>query len=258
MFITIAGELGSGKSTICKLLKEHHGYEIFSTGSIHRRFAEEKALSTIELNRLLTDTNEFDNYIDNSVAEFARANAGKRIIFDSRMAWHFVPVSLKVYLIINPAVAAGRVYATRKTSVESYPSVAAARADLIGRKKLEDDRFKRLYNADCGDYRNYDLVIDSTLAAPDEIVGLITDNGQWTTDNKGMSEKNNNCQLSTVNCQLYVSPANILPSPRKLAGNPSPLPVTRGSNGRLYTGYYDSVLTARNNGGTLIKCTMRK
>ena len=173
MFITIAGELGSGKSTICAALKKERGYEIFSTGDIHRKFAKEKSLSTLELNKQLTDSNEFDNYIDNSVAEYARKNTDKNVVFDSRLAWKFVPESFKVYLIVAPAVAAQRVYATRNTAVESYASVSAAEADLIDRKKTEDKRFRRLYGVDCGDFNNYDLIIDSTAATSEQITALI-------------------------------------------------------------------------------------
>ena len=42
MNITITGNLGSGKSSIGKVLKEK-GYEIVSTGNIFRELAMEKA-----------------------------------------------------------------------------------------------------------------------------------------------------------------------------------------------------------------------
>ena len=39
MLISITGKLGSGKSTICNILRERYGFEIFSTGTINREFA---------------------------------------------------------------------------------------------------------------------------------------------------------------------------------------------------------------------------
>ena len=39
MQMTITGRLGSGKSTICKILNEEYGFEIFSTGTINREYA---------------------------------------------------------------------------------------------------------------------------------------------------------------------------------------------------------------------------
>ena len=42
MHITITGRLGSGKSTVCRILADKDGYEIYSTGKIHRQIAAEK------------------------------------------------------------------------------------------------------------------------------------------------------------------------------------------------------------------------
>ena len=47
MNITITGNLGSGKSSIGKILKEK-GYEIVSTGNIFRQLAMDKGLSVEE------------------------------------------------------------------------------------------------------------------------------------------------------------------------------------------------------------------
>lgn len=41
MNITITGNLGSGKSSVAKILQEK-GYEIFSTGKVFRQLAMEK------------------------------------------------------------------------------------------------------------------------------------------------------------------------------------------------------------------------
>ena len=48
MHITITGRLGSGKSTVCRILADKYGYEIYSTGKIHRQIAAEK-LSLIHI-----------------------------------------------------------------------------------------------------------------------------------------------------------------------------------------------------------------
>ena len=52
MNIKLTGNLGSGKTTICNILKER-GYEIVSTGKIFRQIAEEKNVSVIELNKMI-------------------------------------------------------------------------------------------------------------------------------------------------------------------------------------------------------------
>ncbi len=52
MFITINGQLGSGKSEICKILREEYGFDVFHTGKIQREYARELGISTLELNQL--------------------------------------------------------------------------------------------------------------------------------------------------------------------------------------------------------------
>lgn len=169
MFITITGSLGSGKSAVCELLKNLYGYEIFSTGTIHRQAAADLNLTTLELNLQLDGKgNDLDKFIDSKLVELAQNLKGKKIVFDSRMAWHFVPNSLKVFLDVSPIVAAQRVFSSRAGTVEKYNSLEDAKRDLIARKETEDKRFFSLYNVKCNDKRNFDLIIDTTNLTPEE------------------------------------------------------------------------------------------
>ena len=53
MHITLTGNLGSGKSTLSKILEAEYGYEIFSTGKVIREIAKEHGLSVLEMNNLM-------------------------------------------------------------------------------------------------------------------------------------------------------------------------------------------------------------
>ena len=53
MHITITGNLGSGKSTICNILKEKYQFEIYSTGKVQRKLAEDMGMTTLEFNQLM-------------------------------------------------------------------------------------------------------------------------------------------------------------------------------------------------------------
>ena len=64
MHITLTGNLGSGKSTIAKIMSEKYGFEIYSTGSIIRELAKERGLSVLEMNKLMQQDNSFDHIID--------------------------------------------------------------------------------------------------------------------------------------------------------------------------------------------------
>ena len=109
MHITITGNLGSGKSTVGKLLSEKYGFEIYSTGKVQRELARQMNLSTLELNQLMMSDRKYDHMIDDETARISRENKDKNIIFDSRLAWHFVEESYKVFVSVNLDVAAERI-----------------------------------------------------------------------------------------------------------------------------------------------------
>ena len=168
MFISISGKLGSGKSTVCHYLKENHGFEIFSTGVIHRKLALERGLSTLEFNKSLNSDAAIDLMIDDELRKFARLNKDKNIIFDSRMAWHFVPDSFKVFLTIDPQTAADRVFSNRILEEETYASREKAMQELIDRREVENARFKTFYGVDCNDLNNFDFILDTPNLSPSQ------------------------------------------------------------------------------------------
>ena len=99
MNITITGNLGSGKSSVAKILRER-GYEYSSTGNIFRQLAMEKGLSVEEFNRQVNEAasrgdHSVDKMIDDTTARIGEER--DNVVFDSRLAWHFAPKSFKVF-----------------------------------------------------------------------------------------------------------------------------------------------------------------
>ncbi|MBR6563446.1 MAG: cytidylate kinase family protein [Clostridia bacterium] len=181
MQIAFSGKLGSGKSTVCAILKEKYGYEIYSTGTIQRKIAEEMGISTLELNKRMSEDPALDHVIDDAVVELSRRRAGDNLIYDSRMAWHFAENTFKVYMYVDPTVAAKRVMLADRGSVEKYSSIDEAREMLIARSIEENKRFKDIYKVDNFDYFNYDLIIDSTSATPEQIAeAIVTEAGKYS------------------------------------------------------------------------------
>ncbi len=173
MQIAFSGKLGSGKSTVCAILKEKYGYEIYSTGTIQRKVAADMGITTLELNKRMSEDPSLDHIIDDAVVKLSRERAGDKLIYDSRMAWHFAENTFKVYMYVDPTVAAKRVTAADRGNVEKYESVEEAREMLIARSLEENKRFKDIYGVDNFDYNNYDLIIDSTSATPEQIAETI-------------------------------------------------------------------------------------
>lgn len=174
MHITITGNLGSGKSTISEVIRDKFGFEIYSTGTIQRKLAKDLGKTTLEMNELMRNNPKYDNMIDDSTTKTAKENIDKNIVFDSRLAWHFVERSFKVFVTVSLDLAAERIYnADNRGLVEQYLSEEDAKAKLTARANTENIRYKEIYGLEYFDFKNYNLVIDSTYNDPDEIANVI-------------------------------------------------------------------------------------
>jgi len=169
--ITITGDLGSGKSAVSRLLKEALGYPIYSTGAIQREIAAKHGMTTLELNRYAETHREIDDEIDDFSRNLGRRDEG--VIVDSRLAWHFIPNSFKVYLAVDIDEAVRRIMGHDRGAAERYADAATAKRDIEARKKSENDRFLELYGLDCDDMTNFDLVVDTTDKSPEQVCDAI-------------------------------------------------------------------------------------
>ena len=166
--ISIAGDIGSGKSTIAKAVASRIGVEPLSTGGIQRQLAAARGINTLELNRLA----EADPSIDQKIDDYLRALPDGPLVVESRMAWHFVPGTCRVFLYILPAAAAERILGASRSD-ESYRHMEEAIALLQQRRDSEIRRFQKYYGVDISNLRNYDLVIDTTHVGADRVVEAI-------------------------------------------------------------------------------------
>lgn len=173
MHITLTGNLGSGKSTICKILESEYQYEIYSTGKVQRKLAEELGISVLEMNQLMCKDRKYDTMIDETTVKISKENPEKPIVFDSRLAWNFVEPSFKVFLSVSLKVAAERVYGDNRGNVEAYTSVDDAKSQLKLRAETEKVRYKDIYNLDYFNFTNYNLVLDSTYCTPELLAEII-------------------------------------------------------------------------------------
>ena len=162
MLISITGKLGSGKSTVCNLLKDRYGFEIYSTGAFQREVA-----------RSMGEDPSLDYVIDDKVKQLSIEKAEEKLIFDSRMAWHFAVKSFKIFLTIEPCEAARRVMLNQRGCEEFYADEQEACDKLIERSRVEQARFLQIYGVDYYDFNNYDLIVDTTARTPEQIIEII-------------------------------------------------------------------------------------
>jgi predicted cytidylate kinase len=175
MQISITGMPGAGKTTAVKLLK-NYGYEKYGkVGETLRAIAIERGITILELQKKLFDEPEIDLRLDAEMKKYSEENKGKKIIYDSRMAWFLVKDSLKVFLNANPKTIGERVMGDRELAEEVYENADDAAKKLLERRKTENERYKKLYGKDCNsdDLSNFDLVIDTDNLTPEEVVNII-------------------------------------------------------------------------------------
>ncbi len=169
--ITIAGDLGSGKSTVANHLINNINYRIESAGLIFRRLAEQHGMTAKEFNQFIESNPKYDNMVDNTIKEMGEKE--ENIIFDSRLAWFFVPKSFKIYMYVDIDTATERIFNDKGRVSESYTDIETAKREIIERRQSEVLRYKTFYNADINNYKNYDFIIDTSHATKEEVNDLV-------------------------------------------------------------------------------------
>ena len=164
--ISLAGDLGSGKSTVSDILIERLGAEYYSTGRIVRDIASARKMTVVELNVYMETHPEIDHEIDDGLK--ALSELDKFLIIDSRMAWHFTRGTFKVYLSCDIETSALRIMNANRDG-EHAASLEKTVEDTRARRKSEQKRYMEQYGVDIKDLTNYSLVLDTTYATPSEV-----------------------------------------------------------------------------------------
>ncbi len=172
MHISITGDLGSGKSTVAKALSQELGLEYLSTGGLQRQLAANMGMNTLEFNRYTNENLNVDDFIDQRLRDIN--NAAELYILDSRLAWHFVTSSFKVYLTAADEVAAARVLIdTSRVGEPLAADVASKMLEQRERRTLEDNRFAENYGIKPSIYLDFDAVIDTSTATVEQVKDTI-------------------------------------------------------------------------------------
>ena len=168
--ISITGDLGSGKSTVSDLLCKRLNYEYVYTGKIQRSIANRLNMTTLELNRYAETHPEIDDEIDST---FKSLHEAVDLVVDSRLAWHFIPQSFKVFLKTDLIVSANRILGDNRRENEKYSSQEEAFSRIIARKASENKRYMELYGVDCSDLSNFDFIVDTSFITPERVADIV-------------------------------------------------------------------------------------
>lgn len=177
MIISVTGLPGSGKTTVRNALAEHFGYKRYSMGDMWGKLAQERGMTVGEANAHLKN----DPSVDRQVDEYQTTLAAQEdnFVIDSRLAWHFIPQSVKIFLDVNLDEAARRIFQARKKEggargdEPDYASVEEVRAAIEKRTQDDDARYRQFYGVGYLDTSVYNLVIDTTHTPANQVVERI-------------------------------------------------------------------------------------
>ena len=168
MIITITGKPCSGKGSVSKHFCAKYGFQYISTGNMFRELAKLNGYDDILEFQMNENVKEIDNQIDDRIAALGKEKLYENIIIDSRLAWHFIPKSFKVFIDVNWKTAGERLLKAERET-EKAENLDHAIKILKKRWKTENERYLSLYNINNLDRSQYDLVIKSDNKTIEEI-----------------------------------------------------------------------------------------
>ena len=173
--ITIAGKPGSGKSTTAKKLTTELGYKHFSSGDLFRQIGKERGTDVLNTNRAAETDKEIDLLVDQKLRQLGEEE--DKLVIDSRLAWHWIPQSFKVYLDLDLTVAAKRIIDgmdEERRQAEHIPNDPNSYAKILAeRLASESKRYLNLYQQNPYQTKNYDLVVDTEANNVEQVIDLI-------------------------------------------------------------------------------------
>jgi len=157
--IVISGMPGSGKSTIARHLLKKFGLRHYSVGDFMRQIARKERKTLLELSRDAEKSRTIDFEIDSMTRKLRNKS---NFVIDSRIGWHFLPESIKIFVKVDLNEASRRIFREKRWIERENLSYNQTMRNIKRRMKSERLRYRKYYHIDVNDLSNYDIVIDTT------------------------------------------------------------------------------------------------
>jgi cytidylate kinase len=164
--ITIFGLAGTGTSTVGRKLSLILSLKFESSGNIFREMAKSNDMSLAEFGKLCETDSQYDILLDKKIEEFGKKN--NDILVESRLAYHFIPDSIKIKLKCKNEIRIKRI------SDRDNLSLKDAKIATEKREENEKKRYLKYYNInDMGDDKYFDIIVDSSYISIEEVCDYI-------------------------------------------------------------------------------------
>jgi len=161
--IAISGDIGTGKSTLARLLSEKLNWEYISAGNYFREWYKKQGM---DVSKVYGIPEEEDRKME---ADFKKEMSEKsNVVFESRLAGWLAQdykETLKVLCVVDSETAYKR--------VAKRDSVSEDEAEMLSSQRAKDlvEKFNKLYGvSNFLDPKYFDLVIDTTNLNPAQVL----------------------------------------------------------------------------------------
>ena len=161
MIITISGMPGSGKTTAGKLVAKKLGFRFYSIGDFRGKMAMDRGLTIDQLNEIGVK----EEWTDKEADEYQKKLGEKEddFVIESRLGFHFIPKSVKIFLDVDPETGAERIFRNQRPDEERKETKEEVLESIKKRIKIDKIRYNKYYGIrDFMEKSHYDIVIYTT------------------------------------------------------------------------------------------------
>lgn len=164
--ITIFGLAGTGKGTTAKLLCKEIQYENISTGNLFREMAAEHGMNINEFDALANTDEKYDKELDNRTKSYGETH--NNFVFESRLAWYFIPDSFKIKLECD--------FETRTTRIaeREHKPLTQVQEETNHREDMIFERYEKYYGVkNITNDSNFDFIVDTKVNNAEQVFQII-------------------------------------------------------------------------------------
>lgn len=170
MIITISGSPGSGKSTVSKMIAKKLGYKHYSIGDFMRKIAKKRGIDLMKLSKMAEKDPSIDGELDSMTKKLAKED---NFVIDGRIAYYFLPKSVKIFLDVDEKEGARRIFNDMRPEERENTNFKKTLENVRKRKISEIKRYRKYYNINPYNKKNYDLVVDTTHLSIEKVIERI-------------------------------------------------------------------------------------
>jgi len=164
--VTIFGLAGTGTTSVGELVANALGSEFLSSGNLFRKKAVELGIEVSKLEKICLTNPEYDLELDKCIEKSGKEK--NNLVVESRLAYHFIPDSIKIKFVCDYATRIQRV--ARRQNVPT--SIASEETNF--REMSAEKRYRKYYGIKkLAPDKQFHLIIDTSRRSAEETAAII-------------------------------------------------------------------------------------